>query len=192
VLPSTFRLLMAGAALALLPLAGRFAPAAQAQSLGAGAAVSEPLVKAGFVYNFAKFTEWPAAALPSTGPVVLCLTASDALGAVSQVMEGKALQGRTLTVRHHVRVDELRSCHIVYMTDTDERRQTEALRALRGLPVLTIGDAEGYAEVGGMIGLVGVGGRIQFEVNTDLAQAAGLKISSQLLRLARTVRGRAS
>jgi len=95
-------------------------------------------------------------------------------------------------VRHHVRVDELRSCHIVYMTDTDERRQTEALRALRGLPVLTIGDAEGYAEVGGMIGLVGVGGRIQFEVNTDLAQAAGLKISSQLLRLARTVRGRAS
>jgi hypothetical protein len=107
-------------------------------------------------------------------------------------MEGKPLQGRTLTVRHHVRVEELRHCHIVYITDTDERRQTEALRALRGLPVLTIGDGEGFSEVGGIIGLVVVGGRIQFEVHADVAQASGVKISSQLLRLARTVRGRAS
>jgi hypothetical protein len=153
-------------------------------------AVSEPVVKAGFVYNFAKFTEWPPATLPNGGPVQLCLVAGDPQGAVAAAMDGKQLQGRALVVRRQVRPDELHNCHIVYLTDTDERHQGEALRAIRGLPVLSIGDGDGFAEVGGMIGLVAVGERIQFEVNADVARAAGLKISSQLLRLARTVRGK--
>lgn len=155
-----------------------------------GQSPSESVVKAGFIYNFAKFTEWPPAALAVGGSVQFCMTGPDPQGAVSQAMEGKPLQGRALVVRRNVRSDELRSCHIVYISDTDERRQGEALRAIRGLPVLSIGDAEGFAEVGGMIGLVAEGGRIQFEVNAEVAHAAGLKISSQLMRLARTVRGR--
>lgn len=160
------------------------APACRAQG------VTEPLVKAGFVYNFAKFTEWPAGSIAAGAAVQLCLTAGDPLGAVAQAIDGKPLQGRAVVVRRQVRLEELRHCHIVYITDTDERRQSDALRALRGLPVLSVGDGDGFAEVGGMIGLLSEGGRIQFEVNSDVAQAAGLKISSQLLRLARTVRGR--
>lgn len=151
---------------------------------------AEPVVKAGFVYNFAKFTEWPLAAMPAGQPVQLCLAGTDAAVVPAAVFEGKVLQGRTLAVRRPTRPEELRSCHIVYLADTDERRQSEVLRALRGLPVLTVGDGEGFAELGGMIGLLVEGGRVQFEVNTEAAQAAGLKISSQLLRLARQVRGR--
>jgi hypothetical protein len=150
---------------------------------------SEPVVKAGFVYNFAKFAEWPAGAL-NGAQIGLCLIGADPLGSVFAVLEGRTLQGRTLAVRRNVRIDELKTCAIVFITDVDERRQSDALRALRGLPVLTVGDADGFADAGGMIGLVTADDRIQFEVNLDPAQRAGLKINSQLLQLARAVKGR--
>lgn len=152
--------------------------------------VSEALVKAGFIYNFAKFTDWPAGSLPSAAALQLCLVGPDPQGTLAAAFDGKAVQGRSLLVRRVQRLEELRGCQIVYLGDVDERRQTEVLRLLRGQPVLSIGDGEGFAELGGTIGLVLVGDRLQFEVNVETAQAAGLKISSQLLRLARALRGR--
>lgn len=154
-----------------------------------GPPASEAAVKAGFVFNFGKFTEWPVTALPA-GPLQLCVVGQDPQGAVGSTVEGRTLQGRPVSVRRNPRTDELRQCQIVYVTDLDERRQSEVLRALRHLPVLTVGDVEGFAEVGGMIGLGASGGRVTFEINNEVAQASALKISSQLLRLATTVRGR--
>ena len=114
----------------------------------------------------------------------------DPQGAVSGGIEGRALQGRSVSIKRNPRTDELKSCQIVYVTDLEERRQVEALRAVRGLPVLTIGDVEGFSEVGGMIGLGATAGKVSFEINNEAAQAVGLKISSQLLKLATNVRGR--
>jgi hypothetical protein len=158
-------------------------------------AVSVQAVKAGFVYNFAKFTDWPpgpstSAGAATGGQAQLCLLGPDPQGAVAATVGGKTLQGREITVRSKVRLEDLSDCTILYLTDVDERRQAEALRAVRGAPVLTVGDADGFVDAGGMIGLLTVGDRIQFEIQSDLAAAAGLRISSQLLRLARTVRGR--
>jgi hypothetical protein len=170
------------AAAAFLMLAGWFTHATAQSS-------SEPAVKAGFVYNFAKFTEWPAGVLGGT-QISLCLIGGDPLGAVQTLLDGKPLQGRSVVVRHNVRAEEARGCGIVFITDVDERRQSDALRALRGLPVLTIGDGDGFVDAGGMIGLVTADDRIQFEVNLDPSQRAGLKINSQLLKLARAVKGR--
>jgi hypothetical protein len=177
-----------------LPAAWRFAIATLLvvgawSSPARGQSSSEPAVKAGFVYNFAKFTEWPTGAI--TGPQInLCLLGADPLGAVSGLLDGRPLQGRSIAVRRSVRSDEIRNCAIVFVTDVDEHRQAEALRTLRGLPVLTIGDAEGFADAGGVIGLVAADERIQFEVNLEAAQHASLKINSQLLKLARAVKGR--
>lgn len=151
---------------------------------------SEPAVKAGFVYNFAKFTEWPATVGSAQAPTALCLVGGDPLNAVTTLLDGRMLQGRALVVRRNVRSEDLKSCPIVYITDVDERRQADALRAVRGLPVLTIGDAEGFADAGGMIGLVAADDRIQFEVNLEAVQRGGLRIQSQLLSLARGVKGR--
>ena len=161
-----------------------------AWSTGARAAgPSEPAVKAGFVYNFAKFTEWPAGAL-GTAQIGVCLVGADPLGAVTGLLDGKPLQGRTVTVRRNVRGDDLKTCAIVFVTDVDERRQADALRAVRALPVLTIGDGEGFVDAGGMIGMVSADDRIQFEIDLDAAQRSGLKIHAQLLKLARFVKGR--
>lgn len=150
---------------------------------------SEPALKAGFVYNFAKFTEWPPGAI--AGPqMTVCLIGADPLGAVSALLDGHSLQGRTVAVRRQVRGDDVKTCTILFITDVDDRRQAEALRAVRGLPVLTIGDADGFVDDGGQIGLVSADNRIQFEVNLEAAQHAGLRINSQLLRLARSVKGK--
>lgn len=169
-------------ALATLMAVGACSALASAQG------ASEPAVKAGFVYNFAKFTEWPPGAIPGS-QVSVCLVGADPLGAVSALLDGRPLQGRTIMVRRQVRGEDIKTCSIVFITEVDERRQAEALRAVHGLPVLTIGDADGFIDAGGQIGLVAADNRIQFEVNLEAAQRVGLKINSQLLKLARAVKG---
>lgn len=159
-------------------------------AMAQGALTSEAAVKAGFVFNFGKFTEWPPGGLPP-GQIQLCLVGPDPQGAVVSAVEGRTLQGRTVSVRRNPRTEELRACQILYITDLDERRQSEALRAVRQQPVLTVGDVEGFTDLGGMIGIGAAGGRVTFEIHNEVAQAAGLKLSSQLLRLATNVRGRA-
>ncbi len=151
---------------------------------------SEASLRVGFVYNFGKFTEWPAQSLPA-GQVMLCLAGPDVQGAVATI-EGRVIQGRTVRVRRVSRPDELKGCQMAYLTDLDERRVTDLLRAVRGQPVLTVGDVEGFVDLGGMIGLGLSAGRVHFDINQEAVQAGGLKLSSQLLRLARAVKGSGS
>lgn len=155
-----------------------------------GSASPEAAIKAGFVYNFGKFTEWPSQALPA-GQLVLCVVGPDAQGAIATAIEGRVLQGRVLSVRRQGRGDDVKACQIVYVTDADERRLTDVLRQVRNQPVLTVGDVDGFVDAGGMIGLGVNAGRVSFEINHEAALASGLKLSSQLLKLATAVRGRA-
>jgi hypothetical protein len=162
--------------------------------VGSGApaeAPSEPVLKAGFVYNFGKFTEWPPGSPPGA-PMWLCLIGNDPQGALTATVEGRLLQGRPVRVRRNPRTEELRTCQIVYVTDPDERHQAEVLRALREQPVLTVGDVDGFIDLGGMIGLGMASGKVRFDINQEAVQAGGLKLSSQLMRLARTVKGQGS
>jgi hypothetical protein len=155
------------------------------------AAPSEYAVKAAFIFNFAKFTEWPAAASGATrDPIVLCAFAGEAHGTALAAIEGKSVQGRIMRVRRGVRPDEVKLCHMIFIAESEERRIPELLRAVKGSPVLTIGDAEGFAGAGGMIGLITADNRVQFEINNEAVQRAQLKIGAQLLRLARLVKER--
>lgn len=160
--------------------------------LGADPVVpSEYAVKAAFIYNFAKFTEWPPAAAGGTrDPIVLCAAAGEPYDAALASIDGKSVHGRPLRIRRGVRPIEIKSCHMLFIAEAEERRAPELLRAASGSPVLTIGDASGFAEGGGMIGLINADNRVQFEINNEAAQRANLKIGSQLLRLARLVKDR--
>ena len=154
-------------------------------------APSEYAVKAAFLYNFAKFIEWPQAASGVTrGPIVLCVFAGEPYREPLAAIDGKSAQGRTLQVRRGVHPDEIKSCDMLFIAESEERSIPELLRLARGWPVLTIGDIEGFAASGGMIGLVYAEDRVQFEINNRAAQRANLKIGSQLLRLARLVKQR--
>lgn len=158
--------------------------------IASGAEVlTEPQVKAAYIYNFAKFVQWPMDAfVASHAPLVLCVAAKDGLGGALTPIDGKPVQGRELQVKRAVKADDLNACHILFVPENEARATSELLRKASALPLLTIGEREGFAAAGGCIGFVTGEERVQFEINPDAISRANLKVSSQLLRLATIVR----
>lgn len=157
-----------------------------------GQAVPERLVKAGLVYNIAKLTEWPDDAFPSKdAPLSVCLMSeANRYGNVFAAIDNKPVHGRTLRVKHGVKLSELKTCQLVFLNEEDQSLLPAVVGAVRGLPVLTISEIEDFAETGGMVALFLEDERMQFKVNAEAAARARLQISSQLLRMARIVKAR--
>lgn len=116
----------------------------------------------------------------------------DDLGSALAVLETKTVQGRAVRVRRGLRAEDIRGCHVLYFGAVDERIAAEARRLAEPNATLTIGDSDGFVERGGMVGLVKVDNRIAFDVNVEATSRANVKLSSQVLKLARVVRGRPS
>ena len=154
-----------------------------------GAEVSPPeyQVKAAYLFNFAKFVEWPASAFPGAGaPRVIGIIGKGPFGEAFEALAGRSAKGRKVQVRHVSRVDELAGCQILFIANSEKPRLREILGALPA-GVLTVSDIKRFCNAGGMIGLVSRGDKVQFEVNLANAERAGLKVSSQMLKLAVTV-----
>ena len=98
------------------------------------------------------------------------------------------MQGREVQIKRNPTSAEIGECNILYVGDEEPRRAQAALQAARHASVLTVSDNDGFADSGGVIGLVYADNRIQFEVNLGAAQRAGLKIASQVLKIARVVK----
>ncbi len=146
-------------------------------------------VKAAFLYNFAKFVEWPPDALGSPEePMEICVFGDDPFGeSLDAVVRGETLNGRRLVVRRTRSLADLRDCQAVFLPGAERSRLAEALATLRGASVLTVGEVDGFLSQGGMIRFVLDQGRVRFEINQEAAERGGLKLSSKLLRLARAV-----
>ena len=151
--------------------------------------IQESAIHAAFTLNFARFTEWPAGALLSDGVLNVCfLSTPEPVGRDIADHKDKPVQGQPVRIRRGVRVADLRECDVVYLGEQDEYRLNEVLRALAGQPVLTVGGIGGFAQAGGMIGLYRQDDKVRFEVNLDAVNRSGLRLSAQLLKLARIVR----
>ena len=146
-------------------------------------------LKLAFVYNFAKFTTWPTETFSSpASPIQLCVTRSgEDYSTALAALDGKTVQNRSVRTRLASRLEDLAGCHVVFIPESDARDATEYLRAARTGKALTVGDADAFIAQDGMIALVNAGNRIQFDVNLDAVQRAGLRVSAQMLKLARTV-----
>jgi hypothetical protein len=167
-------------AIMLIALASQTALTAQS--------ITPPALRAAFLFNFAKFVEWPADQ-PDTGPLYVCVLDDPAVEeSLTQLLDGAPISGRSVTLLRSARNRPLRSCHVLYVGDTDPERIASTLDELKYSPVLTVGDGEPFARGGGMIGLFIEDGRMRFAINADAAQRAGLKLSSRLLNLARIVK----
>ena len=138
-------------------------------------------VKAAYLYNFVKFVEWPASA--AAGPLTICVTGRNPFGpALADTVRGESVDGRPLAVRAVTEPDA--QCQVLFVPR--DTAAAAALQAARGMPVLTVGEAPGFLSQGGVINFVIEGGKVRFDINQDAAMRAELKISSRLLRLART------
>jgi hypothetical protein len=150
---------------------------------------SEYQVKAAFLYNFAKFVEWPPSSFSdASAPLQICVFGRDPFGEeLRNITSEKTVNGRKLEVRQVADLQHARSCHILFVASSGKTAVKQIVEGLRGVSVLTVGDTKGFAEQGGMINFVLENDRVQFEVSRKAAEQAGLKISSKLLSVAKLV-----
>ena len=148
-------------------------------------------VKAAFLYNFARFVEWPAEARHDPGtPFVIAVLGHDPFGAVlDETVAGKTVGGRPIEVRRVARADEARDAQIVFVAPSERANMVAILKALGRPGILTVGDTDGFASQGGAINFTLQSRRVRFEINPTAAEQARLKMSSQLLKLATLVPG---
>ncbi|MGH1509869.1 YfiR family protein [Ralstonia solanacearum] len=144
---------------------------------------SEAEVKAAFIYNFALFTTWPASTLPANAPMVLCVAPEHPLQAALGRLAGKSVRGHQLEVRR-LGDGAGAGCHMVVL---DDRVRGQAARPDPAAPVLTVVDGGRTGASGPMIALSLQDSRVVFDIDAAAARQAGLQLSSQLLRLARSV-----
>lgn len=164
--------------------------AALGNVLSRAQARSEYEVKAAFLYNFAKFVDWPPAAFPREDSVLrICVLGQNPFGPeFAAFIEGKVAQGRKLQFSQVQEPQQARSCQILYVASSQKSQTPQILRALEGARVLTVGDWSEFARSGGIINFVLENNRVRFEINVDAADRAGVKLSSKLLGVASIVR----
>jgi uncharacterized protein DUF4154 len=174
----------------LAVLAGVAFALASPATVRAEGAASEYDVKAAFLYNFTKFVEWPPSAFQSDrSPLRLCVLGDDPFGESLRALAGEELAGRKLFVLGAGSMADPAGCQILFVSRSESGRLREILAAVRGDPVLTVGDTKGFLEQGGIINFIREGSKVRFEINHQSAEQAGIKISSKLLRLATRVVG---
>lgn len=147
--------------------------------------VTEPALKAAYIYNFAKFTEWPPAAGPARATFVLCVVGDAAVGeALVRAVKDRALGGVNLSVSLVTSGEPPPTCRLLYISGVTAGRTAQLVGGLRGLPVLTISDLQGFTGLGGIARFFFHQGQLRFSVNIASAERAHLRISSRLLSLA--------
>jgi hypothetical protein len=165
------RAILTGIAIALLAPAG----APPAEDL-------EYRVKAAFLFNFLKFIEWPSA--QSGSPWVIGVLGHDPFGNVlDSTVRGKVVNGRLVEVRRYARASDVKDCNVLFVGRADyERLGTPVEQGL-----LTVGEAPGFLKSGGVINFYLEENRVHFEIHAAVARSVGLHVSSQLLKLGRTL-----
>jgi hypothetical protein len=149
---------------------------------------SEYQVKAAFLFNFAKFVEWPADAfINADAPLQICVLGQDPFGEDFEAIRNKTVNGHRLEVVHPSGVPQAKACQIIFVASSEKERVREIVHSLRGASILTVGDTLGFASKGGMINFVLEEDRVRFEINLKASERAHLKLSARLLTVAKLI-----
>jgi uncharacterized protein DUF4154 len=150
---------------------------------------SEYEVKAAFLFNFTKFVEWPDSSFNSPqAPIVIGIIGEDPFGDnLIRIVAGQKAEGRAILIIKYRRGDNLRHCHVLFISASERQHSMEILASLQDASVLTVSDIDGFAEAGGMMQFVVQENRVHFIVNLDAATQSKLHVSAKLLALARVI-----
>jgi hypothetical protein len=151
---------------------------------------SEYQVKAVFLYNFAKFVEWPEAALPDTATtLVISILGEDPFGDAFASIEGKTVKGRELVIKRFAELPDLEPCHILFISSLEKKRLSAILEHIKTSSILLVSEMEDFTQKGGMVNFVLQKKKVRFEISIETSEEAGLKLSSRLLKLALNIKG---
>jgi hypothetical protein len=149
--------------------------------------VTEPSLKAAFVYNFARFAEWPAEALPP-GPLTACIVGNDGIAdALERMVKGRQVMARPVAVVRATPGAPPRPCHLLYAAGLTPPQVATLMAGVRGTPVLTIADGDSLERVPAIVRLFVDNGNLKFDIDHGLAKRGRLQLSSKLLTLAKKV-----
>jgi len=147
-------------------------------------------VKAAYLFNLLKFVEWPDdPAVNPRGTWVIGIIGESAVGGeLARLFQGKNVLGRDLQVRKFRAADNLRSCNILFISESEKKRLPAILAALQGYSVLTVADMDNFIGSGGMVQLMVQDARVRLTIDVGATGRAHLKVSSKLLALAESVK----
>lgn len=149
----------------------------------------EEQVKAAFLYKFCYYTEWPEEAFEDEdSPVVIGVTGSRRMvRQLESVVQDRSIDGRPLSVRYIDQDDTVEGLHLLYIARSHKHRMPYLFSQARGYPVLLVTDTGAGLQAGGVISLFTDNNRIRFDISQMVAEQQGLRLSAQLLKVARTV-----
>lgn len=171
------------AAVAALAVAGLFAGRC------ALAAPTAQQVEAVFLFYFSQFVDWPPRAFAGErSPIVIGVLGNDPFGgALDQAVAGEQVNGRPIVVRRLKSIGDAAGCHILYISSSESPQLPQILSTLKGHSVLTVSDLDRFLQNGGMIRFALIDQHVRLFINARAAQAAGLTLSSKLLRVGQAV-----
>lgn len=154
------------------------------------AELPEYVLKAGFLFNFAKYVEWPESAFDGPeDPLVIAVVGKDPFGAdLDRALRGKTVKGRPIRIARFNSASEIRKAHILFVPRTEIEHTDEIVREVRAQPVLLVGEAPTFCREGGAINILVRDGQPKLEANPEAATRAKLTIDAKLLRAATVVR----
>jgi hypothetical protein len=180
--------------------------------VGAGSEKSqETKIKAAFTYNFIRFVDWPKEKQADVNePIIIGIIGSEDFMEAFEPIKGKRIKDRNISIKYFAgyeklkksnntddsqwdkKMESLKVCHVLMFCSCNSVRiqnSNQIVRALKGLPILTIGETENFLESGGVINFLMEDEKVCFEINAAAAKINKLRISSKLLRLAKMVFG---
>jgi hypothetical protein len=157
---------------------------------GAQATPTEFQVKAAFLLNFAKFVDWPASKFSDAdAPLIIGVTGESPVAEdLDRITKNKIINNRKLVIRRVAPGEDLKACHLLFITRCDKQSTSEWLGAASGMALVTVGETAQFLEHGGIINFYLDSDTVKFEVNSEAAEKAGLKISSKLLNVAKKMK----
>jgi hypothetical protein len=143
-------------------------------------------IKAAFLYNFAKFVQWPKQAMAAPkSPITIGVLGDNVFhGDLEKTIHGKKINDHPLLFKEFHSVGDVTNCQILFISPSEENHLPKILDGLHGMSILTVGQTDDFVEAGGMINFVIEDNRVHFQINNEAAKKAGLTISSKLLSLA--------
>lgn len=158
----------------------------------ASAQSKEYQIKAAFLFNFAQFVQWPAAAFADTNaPFRIGILGEDPFGsALAETVQGESIDNHKIIITRSQHLEDLQACQMIFIGKSEKSRVPEVLTALDSKPILKVGETPGFVEHGGSINFYLDGNKVRFEICPDKARVDGLKISSQLLSVGKIVEAR--
>jgi hypothetical protein len=159
-----------------------------ATQIGAQTKVRDYQVEAVYLFNFTQFVEWPSSVFADAQmPIVIGVLGDDPFGKyLDETVRGETVGARPLIVRRYSSVDQVDGCQILFISRSESERVQPIIERLRARSILTVSDVDGFTQSGGIVRFVNQGDRVRLKINVTAARAAGLTISSKLLRVAET------